>query len=101
MARGRSARNPAADIRVVPVVIRAAASPRSRAAPAAAVFLWLACQGRTPDDAARSREVPASRSQQGLYLGLRPPRETPEILAPNVVSTRRDHSAAMFGGGGT
>lgn len=39
--------------------------------------------------------------QQNLYLGLEPPGDTPELFAPNMVSTTREHSAGMFTPDGT
>jgi hypothetical protein len=37
----------------------------------------------------------------GDYLGQRPPGETPQLFAPGVVSTCKEHSAAMFTPDGT
>jgi len=39
--------------------------------------------------------------QQRLYLGLEPPGATPELFAPHVISTGREHSAAMVTPGQT
>jgi len=69
--------------------------------PAAAASLWLASQGSMARAVARAGGNPASHSRQGLYFGLEPPHQTPVLFAPNLVSTRREHSAAMFGAAGT
>ncbi len=69
--------------------------------PVAAAFLWFASQGSMNQAVAHGEGTPAGHPQQGLYLGLEPPGDTPEIFAPNLVSTRREHSAAMFAPDGT
>ena len=45
--------------------------------------------------------TPISDQQQGPFLGLGPPGVTPELFAPDLVSTGREHSAAMFTPDGT
>jgi hypothetical protein len=67
----------------------------------AAAFLWFASQGSKTQAVALGEATPAVHPQQGLYFGFEPPGDTPVLLAPNLVSTRREHSAAMFAPDGT
>lgn len=67
----------------------------------AAALLCFASQGGKTQVASHGRGTPASHSQQDLYFGLQPPGNTPELFAPNLVSTRQEHSAAMFAPDGT
>ncbi len=45
---------------------------------------------------AEHRRGSSARPLTGDYLGQQPPGETPELFAPGVVSTCKEHSAAMF-----
>lgn len=51
-----------------------------------------AVDGPSPGFQRPSRTAPLA----GPYLGQQPPGETPELFAPGVISTCKEHSAAMF-----
>jgi len=56
----------------------------------------------TPEGAAQDgRSAPiGSPARQGRYLGQEPPGDAPELFAPGLISTGREHSSALFAAGG-